>query len=164
MGKNLVVFYSAEGHTKEIADQIAKNINADLFEIEPIRPYSPADLEWMNNTSRVFLEHEDTALRDLALKSITVPGWDTYDNVVFCYPIWWGIAAWPVNGFVRGVDWNKKNVYPVATSHSSPLGESDALLREIANGGNWNAGKRFFQSANPDDIKHWCTTTFLENN
>ena len=160
MGKNLVVYYSAQGHTRVIANEIAKNIEADVFELVPIKPYSDADLEWMDNTSRVFREHEDTTLRDLALVSVTVPNWESYENVIVCYPIWWGIAAWPVNGFIRAADWNGKNVYPVCTAHSSPLGESDALLREIANGGDWNPGKRFFQSAGAEEIKHWCLSTF----
>ena len=57
MSKNLVVYYSAQGHTRVIANEIAKNLDADVFELTPIKPYSDADLEWMDNTSRVFREH-----------------------------------------------------------------------------------------------------------
>lgn len=154
-GKTLVVYYSASGSTKKVADQIAKNLNADLFEIEPVDAYTSADLDWTNNNSRVTKEHNDESLRDIKLKNTKVDNWDSYDTVLIGYPIWWGIAAWPVDTFVKSNDFNGKTVIPFCTSASSGLGQSGNLLKQEAKGGNWKEGHRFSSGASSSDIKTW---------
>lgn len=154
-GKTLVVYYSASGSTKKVADQIAENLNADLFEIEPVDPYSSADLDWTDNNSRVTKEHDDESLRDIKLKNTKVDNWDSYDTVLIGYPIWWGIAAWPVESFVKANDFDGKTVIPFCTSASSGLGESGNLLAKNAKNGNWKEGKRFSSGASSSDIKTW---------
>lgn len=103
-GKILVVYYSASGNTKDVAEKIAKITEADLFEIEPVEPYTDDDLDWTDDDSRVSREHDDESLRDVELVSTTVDNWDSYDTVYIGYPIWWGIAAWPVDNFVKKND------------------------------------------------------------
>lgn len=154
-GKTLVVYYSASGSTKKVADQIAKNLNADLFEIEPVDAYTSADLDWTDNNSRVTKEHNDESLRDIKLKNTKVDNWDSYDTVLIGYPIWWGIAAWPVDTFVKANDFKGKTVIPFCTSASSGLGESGNLLAKEAKGGNWKEGHRFSSGASSSDIKTW---------
>lgn len=154
-GKILVVYYSASGSTKKVADQIAKNLNADLFEIEPVNAYTSSDLDWTDNNSRVTKEHNDESLRDIKLKNTKVDNWDSYDTVLIGYPIWWGIAAWPVDTFVKANDFNGKTVIPFCTSASSGLGESGNLLKQEAKGGNWKEGHRFSSGASSSDIKTW---------
>jgi hypothetical protein len=100
----LVAYFSGSGNTEAVAETIANSLNADLFEITPVDPYTSADLDWTTSGSRVNREHEDEALRDIALTTTTVNNWDEYDTVLIGYPIWWGIAAWPVNGFVSAND------------------------------------------------------------
>ena len=78
-----------------------KNLGADLFELEPVEPYSNDDLNWTNDDSRVTREHENEDERDVELVSATVDNWSEYDTVFIGYPIWWGIAAWPVDEFYR---------------------------------------------------------------
>lgn len=154
-GKTLVVYYSASGSTKKVADQIAKNLNADLFEIEPVDAYTSADLDWTDNNSRVTKEHNDESLRDIKLKNTKVDNWDSYDTVLIGYPIWWGIAAWPVDTFVKANNFNGKTVIPFCTSASSGLGQSGDLLKQEAKGGNWKEGHRFSSGASNSDIKTW---------
>ena len=154
-GKTLVVYYSASGSTKKVADQIAKNLNADLFEIEPVDAYTSADLDWTDNNSRVTKEHNDKSLRDIKLKNTKVDNWDSYDTVLIGYPIWWGIAAWPVDTFVKANNFNGKTVIPFCTSASSGLGQSGDLLKQEAKGGNWKEGHRFSSGASNSDIKTW---------
>ena len=115
--KTLIVYYSAEGHTKKIAEEIATNLDADIFEIVPDPVYSAADLDWTNPDSRCSRENDDEDLRDVKLANINVPNWESYERVVLCYPIWWGIAAWPVNSFIKAMDWTNKTVVPLCTSH-----------------------------------------------
>lgn len=154
-GKTLVVYYSASGSTKKVAEEIAKNLNADLFEIEAAQAYTSKDLDWTDNNSRVTKEHNDESLRDIKLKNTKVDNWDSYDTVLIGYPIWWGIAAWPVDTFVKANDFNGKTVIPFCTSASSGLGQSDDLLKQEAKGGNWKEGHRFNFSASSSDIKTW---------
>ena len=96
----LVVYFSAQGHTEEVAQQLAANLNGDVFEIVPRDEYTSDDLDWTDDNSRVTREHEDESLRNIELVSTTVDNWENYDTVLIGYPIWWGIAAWPVNTFV----------------------------------------------------------------
>jgi len=153
MSKTIVVYYSAQGHAKKIAEKIAALKGADLFEVEAKEPYTEDDLNYMNEASRATREYNDPALRDIELAATEVPGWADYDSVILCYPIWWGIAAWPTNSFVKSVSWEGKTVLPVAISHSSPAGESGYLLEDDADGGDWSEAVRLYQDASDDEIK-----------
>lgn len=155
LGRVLVVYYSAQNHTEAVAQQIAENLNADIFEIQPVDEYSNADLNWTDDNSRVSREYADESLRNVELVSTTVENWDDYDTVLIGYPIWWGIAAWPVDTFVKANDFNGKTVIPFCTSSSSGLGRSGELLAEEANGGNWLEGHRFRSNPSDSDIQNW---------
>ena len=154
-GKTLVVYYSASGNTKRVAEDIAETAGADLFEIVPTEVYTSDDLNWTNADSRVSREHDDESLRDVPLTTTEVPDWDSYDTVFIGYPIWWGIAAWPVDGFVKANDFTGKTVIPFATSSSSGMGQSGSLLSEMAGTGNWQEGQRFSSGASASDVQSW---------
>lgn len=154
-GKTLVVYFSAQGHTKEVAQRIANNLGADIFELVPANEYTSDDLDWTDSNSRVTQEYEDESLRNIELVSSTVDNWEEYDTVLIGYPIWWGIAAWPVDTFVKANDFNGKTVIPFCTSSSSGLGESGTLLAEEANGGNWLEGHRFRSNPSEEDVDDW---------
>ncbi len=153
--KILVVYYSATGNTQRVAQMIAESTGADLFEIEPTEPYTNEDLNWTNEDSRVSSEHDDESLRDIELVSTTVDNWDEYDTVLIGYPIWWGIAAWPVNNFVNDNDFSGKTVIPFCTSSSSGLGQSGELLEEMAGTGSWTEGMRFSSSVSETEVTEW---------
>ena len=154
-GKTLVVYYSAQGHTEEVAQKIADNLEADIFEIVPRDEYTSDDLDWTDSDSRVSREYEDESLRNIELVSTTVDNWESYDTVLIGYPIWWGIAAWPVDTFVKANDFSGKTVIPFCTSSSAGLGESGELLAEEANSGNWLEGQRFRSNPSDSDINTW---------
>lgn len=153
--KTLVIYFSAQNHTRNVANKIAENLNADIFEIEPVESYSEDDLSWTDANSRVSREHSDESLQDVALKNINVPNWDAYDTVLIGYPIWWGVSAWPVDSFVKQVDFADKTVIPFCTSHSSGLSSSDTNLHSKNTTGNWQPGYRFYQDATDAEIKEW---------
>lgn len=155
-GKTLVVYYSASGNTKKVAGYIAAATGGDLFELEPTEPYTDEDLDWTNEDSRVSREHDNEGDRNVALVSAEIPDWDSYDNVFIGYPIWWGIAAWPVNGFITANDFTGKTVIPFCTSASSGLGESGRLLEEMAGTGDWQEGQRFSSGVSEEDVKTWA--------
>lgn len=154
-GKTLVVYYSASGNTERVAKDIAEAASADLFEIVPTEPYTDDDLDWTDDNSRVTREHEDESLRDVPLTTTEVPDWDSYDTVFIGYPIWWGIAAWPVDTFVKNNDFTGKTVIPFATSSSSGMGQSGSLLADMAGTGEWQEGQRFSSGVSSDDVQSW---------
>lgn len=154
-GKTLVVYYSASGNTERVAKDIAKAAGADLFEIVPTEVYTSDDLDWTNPDSRVSREHDDESLRDVPLTTTEVPDWDSYDTVFIGYPIWWGIAAWPVDTFVKNNDFTGKTVIPFATSSSSGMGQSGSLLADMAGTGEWQEGQRFSSGVSSDDVQSW---------
>lgn len=156
-GKTLVVYYSASGNTELAANYIAKATNADIFELKPAEPYTAADLDWTDENSRVVREHDDPSARVVALERDTVENWEEYNTVFIGYPIWWGIAAWPMDGFVQANDFTGKTVIPFCTSASSGIGESGELLAEMAGTGNWLEGQRF-----PSGVSEENVNAFIE--
>ncbi len=151
----LVVYYSATGNTAAVANTIAEAVGGDLFELVPADPYTSEDLDWTNESSRVSTEYANEDQREVELVASTVDNWDSYDTVFIGYPIWWGIAAWPVNTFVEANDFTGKTVIPFCTSSSSGIGDSGNLLAELAGIGDWQEGMRFRSGASEADIQAW---------
>lgn len=160
-GSTLVVYYSATGSTKAVAETLAKKTGADLFEIQPKEPYTDDDLDWSNESSRVSREHENENERNVELVSTDVENWDSYDTVLIGYPIWWGIAAWPVDGFVKANDFTGKTVIPFCTSVSSGIGDSGTQLKDLAGTGDWQDGQRFSSGASESEIADWVSSLGL---
>lgn len=160
-GKTLVVYFSASGHTEDVAGYIADSTGGELFELEPVEPYTSGDLNWSDSNSRVSVEHENPDQREIELVKDAVEDWDEYDTVFIGYPIWWGIAAWPVDGFIEANDFTGKNVIPFCTSSSSGLGDSGKLLAEMAGTGDWQEGMRFNSSVSEEDVAEWVESLGL---
>ncbi len=154
--KVLVAYYSAQGHTRTVAQTAADELGADLFEIVPQQIYSDDDLNWNNSESRVSREHDEESLRDVPLVQTRPDNWDEYDTVLVGYPIWWAIAAWPCNRFASDNDFTGKKVIPFCTSSSSGIGQSGQLLATAAGTGDWQAGQRFSSSASDSEVRAWA--------
>lgn len=154
-GKTLVVYFSATGNTERVAEVIAETTGGELFELEPVDPYTDEDLNYTDDNSRVSQEYADESLRNVELVSDTVEDWQDAERVYIGYPVWWGIAAWPVNTFVEANDFTGKTVIPFCTSASSGLGDSDELLAELAGTGDWQEGMRFRSSVSDEDVVAW---------
>ena len=161
IGGTLVVYFSATGNTEQAATYIADITGGDLFELEPAEPYTNEDLNYNDDNSRVSQEYADESLRDVELAADTVDNWDSYDTIFIGYPIWWGIAAWPVDGFVEANDFTGKTVIPFCTSASSGIGESGELLAELAGTGDWQEGMRFRSSVSEADVQEWLDSLNL---
>lgn len=126
-----------------------------MFEIVPEDVYTEDDLDWTNSDSRVSREHNDESLRDVKLKNTKVNNWEDYDTVLIGYPIWWRIAAWPTDTFVKANNFDGKTVIPFCTSASSGLGQSGKLLKQEAGSGSWQDGHRFSSGTSDSDIQKW---------
>lgn len=160
-GSVLVAYFSATGNTEAAAGYIADALSADTFEITPAEPYTSDDLNWSDEDSRVSREHEDPSLQTVELTETTPENWENYDTVFIGYPIWWGVAAWPVSSFVAANDFTSKTVIPFCTSSSSGLGESGTLLEQAAGTGEWLDGQRFSGSVSESDVTQWLDTLAL---
>ena len=154
-GNTLVVYFSATENTETAANYIAEITGGDLFALEPADPYTDEDLNYNDENSRVVYEHDNPDERDVELTADTVENWDSYDTVFIGYPIWWGIAAWPVDTFIEANDFTGKTVIPFCTSSSSGLGESGQLLAEMAGTGDWQEGIRFSSNVSEEDVQAW---------
>ncbi|WP_270381009.1 flavodoxin [Mitsuokella multacida] len=156
-GKTLVVYYSATGRTERVAKVIAKERQADIMKLVPNPAYTEADLDTHDKNSRTTRERDDASLREKIQLQRAVPdNWASYDTIFLGYPIWWSIAAWPVDAFVKANDFTGKNVVTFATAGVSPLGNSGKLLAEMAGGkGNWQDGTCFTGSLGDAKVVEW---------
>ncbi|BDF68496.1 hypothetical protein CE91St43_24680 [Oscillospiraceae bacterium] len=133
-GNVLVVYFSATGSTEKVVHTIADTLDADLFELVPTDPYTADDLDWTTDGSRVNAEHDDPAQRMVELTASTVDNWDEYDTVFIGYPIWWGIAAWPVDSFIAANDFTGKTIVPFSTHGGSSFAGTPGTIRELEPG------------------------------
>ena len=150
----LVVYYSAQEHTKGVAEIVSDELGADVFVIEPVDIYTEDDLNWRDEQSRVVTEHNDEN-RHTELVSTTVENWDSYDTVLIGYPLWWREASWVVNDFVTDNDFSGKDVIPFCTSMSDGIGDSGVHLAEMAGTGNWLEGMRFSENYDTAEVVEW---------
>lgn len=150
----LVAYFSMTGHTQRVAEAIAADLGAATFVITPAEPYTSADLDYNNTSSRVYTEHEVGGV-DVALTQVTPDNFAQYDTVFVGYPTWWGEASWVLRTFVQGNDFTGKTVVPFTTSASSPLGSSAQNLAALCGTGNWLEGRRFGGSASASEVSDW---------
>ena len=150
----LVVYFSATGNTKAIAEKIADGLGADIYEIVPEKPYTDADLNYNDDNSRSTKEMKDSSARPAI--SGTVKNFDQYDTVYLGYPIWWGEAPRILDTFVESYNFAGKTVIPFCTSASSGIGSSADTLKSLASGGNWMAGQRFNETESADTVMEWA--------
>lgn len=129
MSKKLVAYFSASGVTKKYAENLAKTVNADLFEIKPEKAYTKADLDWTNKQSRSSVEMSDPDSRPEI--SDRLKNMDEYETVFVGFPIWWYVAPTIINTFLESYDFSGKTVVPFATSGGSGIGKTVEVLRKI---------------------------------
>ena len=154
MTKTLVAYFSASGITKAVAQRLANAIGADLHEIVPAVPYTSADLDWTDKTSRSSVEMKNKASRpDVETK---VDSMAQYDVIFLGFPIWWYTAPTIVNTFLEQQDMTGKKVVPFATSGSSGMGSATRDLAASCRGGNVLEGKRFNSDVSAGQLKDWA--------
>lgn len=158
--KSIVIYFSGSGNTKRVAELVANETVSDLFELVPTTPYTDDDLNWRDENSRVIKEHNDPSLQNTELTSIKVSDWDSYDTVLFGYPLWWREAAWPVNNFVKSNDFSGKTVIPFCTT-SDGIGDSGSKLAQMAGTGTWQDGMRFPENDDESSIRDWAKSLAL---
>lgn len=139
MSKTLVAYFSATGNTEAAAQRLAKEMNADLFEIAPAEPYSAADLDWTNKQSRSSLEMKDRSSRP-AIKG-TCANMKDYDTVWIGFPVWWYTAPTIINTFIEAHDLGGKTLCVFATSGGSNVTGSANDLKKAYPQYNWGESR-----------------------
>ena len=150
--KVLVVIFSRTGHTKPLAEYIAEDLNADLYEIEAKVPYTDDDIKYYTNCRADREQNDPSARPEIAGELPDVTG---YDTVFIGYPIWHGQAPKIIYTFLEGMDLSGKTIIPFCTSHSSPLGTSAENLHPLAPDAAWMEGRRFAIGTTAGEISEW---------
>ena len=150
--KILVAYFSASGVTKGVAEQLAQAAGADLMEITPEQPYTPADLDWHDSLSRSSVEMKDPGSRPAIAPNKKNPG--DYDVIYIGFPIWWYTAPTIVNTFIESCDLKGKTVIPFATSGGSTIDKACDDLRAAYPAINWKPG-RLLNNTPADSLKMW---------
>ena len=145
MSKTLVAYFSASGVTKEYAIALAKAVEADLYEIEPVTPYTEADLDWNDKKSRSTLEMQDKKSRP-AIKKVPAKI-NGYEKIYVGFPVWWYTAPTIINSFLDSLDLKGKTVIPFCTSGSSTIGGSQKDLQAAYPQAKWGKGERLNSKA-----------------
>lgn len=127
MSKKLVAYFSASGRTAKVAEMLANELDADLYEIKPEVKYTKADLNWMNKKSRSSVEMNDKSFRPAIITGdVDISG---YDTVYLGFPIWWYVAPTLINTFLEAYDFAGKKIVLFATSGGSGFGNTVAELQ-----------------------------------
>ena len=156
----LVVYFSATGTTRGVAEKLAEGLSTDLYEIVPEEPYTDADLNYNDSRSRTSIETDDPSCRPAIAGEL--PDLAAYDTVLIGYPIWWGDVPRIVSTFVESVDLTDKTLAVFFTSGSSGLGNSMKHLEAQAGAGIWLEGRRFTGSTTVEELVNWAKGLGIE--
>ena len=148
----LVVYFSATGTTRGIAEKIASLTGSELVEILPAQPYTTEDLNYNDHTTRATVEQNTPEARPEIANDISLEG---YTTVYLGYPIWWGQAPRIMSTFVESHDFTGITVIPFCTSGSSGAGRTGETLGEQAGTGTFLSSTRFSASVSDADLQSW---------
>ena len=153
MAKKLIAYFSASGVTAAVAKALADALGADLFEIAPAVPYTKADLNWNDRSSRSSVEMADPSSRPAV--AARCENLADYDTVFVGFPIWWYVAPTIVNTFLEQYDWSGKTIVPFATSGGSDMGKTNAALAPSCKGAQLLEGKVLPRRVSREALLAW---------
>ncbi|MDE6297960.1 MAG: NAD(P)H-dependent oxidoreductase [Muribaculaceae bacterium] len=159
--KILVAYFSAQGHTKALAEKIAVATDGTLFEIQPENPYTEEDLDGWNESARGTRESKDRSTRPVVKNR--VENFEQYDTIYLGFPIWWYTAPTIVNTFLEQYDTEGKVIIPFATSGGSPIGETEKDLNVSAPNATFLPG-RVINDATQQEVNEWVKTVTEDRN
>ena len=149
----LIAYFSATGTTKGVAEKIAAITGGDLYEIVPAEPYSDADLDWNDRSSRSTIEQNDKNVRpEIGSEDISLEG---YTTVYLGFPIWWGEEPRILDTFAEKYSFEGVTVIPFCTSGGSGIGRSGPNMEALAGSGTWLEGERFSGGVSEEDLQSW---------
>ena len=156
----LVVYFSTDDTIRAAAYIIAEALSADLFEIQPVEPYTADDVNYHNSRSRTSIEQNDPQARPAI--AVLPDDLNRYDTIILGYPIWWGQAPRILYTFMENVDLTGKTIIPFCTSGSSGAGSSASNLQKLTGGSTvWLDAKRISNGSSAEEIRAWAESLRL---
>ena len=154
MSRILVAYFSASGVTARVAETLAAAVGGDIFEMIPAKPYTKADLNWLDKKSRSTLEMKDRNCRtEIASR---VDDMSQYDTVFVGFPVWWYREPSIIDTFMESYDFDGVKIIPFCTSGGSRIGDSGKNMQALAPGANVLPGERISARATDSQIKDWA--------
>lgn len=160
MSKVLVAYFSPTGTTAKAAEGLAAAVGADLFEIVPETPYTRADLDWHDQSSRSSVEMSNEAARPVI--SSKVEDMDAYDTVFVGFPIWWYVEPRIIDTFLEAYDFSGKTIAPFATSGSSGIGDAPDRIRSLVPGARVDDGMMLNGTVGEAVLRNWALSLGIE--
>lgn len=154
MKKSLVTYFSASGVTAELAKRLAKAVQADIYEIRPQKPYTDADLNWMDKNSRSSVEMKDLSCRPAIV--LPTPDIQKYDVIFVGFPVWWYREPSIIDTFMEACNFDGKTVVPFATSGGSGIGQSGENMQKLAPGAKVHKGECLNANAPETALADWA--------
>ncbi len=154
MNRILVAYFSASGVTAKVASDLAAVVGADVFEIVPEKPYTKADLNWLDKKSRSTVEMKDRTCRP-AIAS-TVQDMDKYDTVFVGFPVWWYREPSIIDTFIESYQFDGVKIISFCTSGGSKIGDAGRNIQALAPGANVLPDDRISARASAADLKKWA--------
>lgn len=148
----IVVYFSATSHTEKVAQEISEKLNVSIYNIEPVTPYTTADLNYNNQNSRVVLEHNDVN-RHVELKETSFSGFEEAKYIFLGAPVWWQELSWVINDFLVNNNFEDKTIIPFGTSASSNFTIDN--LKPLAKNASWSTPKRFSSNTSLNNVDNW---------
>ena len=158
MGNILVAYFSATDVTKKVATSLAEGVKADLFEIEPLVPYTREDLKWMNKKSRSSIEMKDRSSRPAIKNKVDM---SKYDFIFLGFPVWWYREPSIIDTFAEQYDFTGKTIIPFATSAGSQIGEAPDNIRGLAKNARVLDGERLLATCSEEVLLNWVKSLNL---
>ncbi len=154
MSRILVAYFSASGVTKSVAEKMASALGADIFEIVPERPYTKADLNWLDKRSRSTLEMKDRSCRPGIIYRVN--NMEQYDTLFLGFPVWWYREPSIIDTFMESYNFDGVKIIPFCTSGGSKIGDSGKNMQELAHGADIAEGGRIPARASVEEIRAWA--------
>ena len=154
MSKQLVAYFSASGVTAKVAKKLAAAIQADLFEIKPVEPYTEKDIKWTNPLARS--NKEKIGKKDVPING-KIENLDDYDVIFVGFPIWYYSAPNIIVTFLKSYDFSGKRIVLFATSGGSDIGKTTDKIKPLVPGSlNIVAAKLFHPDDSEDTLRRWA--------
>lgn len=151
MSKILIAYFSATGVTAKLAQTLAQQTEADLYEIKPEKPYSQQDLNWVNPLSRTMREYVGKSKVPVEGKCDSMA---EYDTVILGFPIWFFKQPNVILSFLSQYDFKGKTMSFFATSHKAGIEKATADLKKNCLDANWKEGI-LANGKSSDELKSW---------
>ena len=159
MNNKLVVYFSASGVTKIVAQTLASALKSNIYEIEPVNPYTDKDLDWRNSKSRSSLEMKDPASRPQIKNKIL--NFSSYKYIFIGFPIWWYREPSIIDTFLESYDFTNKIIIPFYTSGGSGFGKTKQNISSLAKNALVKEDRRFSISVKESELKNWFDSLLI---